>query len=202
MPRHKTFSPDAALDDVLELFWERGYHGTPIRMVADHLNLSRSSIYQTFGDKQALFVQALRRYGRCRVPGLGDDTLSPRGELVAMFEQTAAQREARGHSCLLIDTALELEHVDAPEVARVVGDALGNLEERLREAIDRGQAVAEIAGAVDSVQTARVLLCLYLGLYVRVRTAAGGAPALDAVLQQVQELLPAESYGGLSRARE
>ena len=60
---------------------ERGYHGTSMSVIAGHLKLSRSSIYQTFGDKQALFVQVLQRYGRCRVPGLGDDALSPRGEL-------------------------------------------------------------------------------------------------------------------------
>ena len=197
MPRTKTFSPDAAIDDVLELFWERGYHGTSMSVVAAHLKLSRSSIYQAFGSKQALFVQVLRRYGPCRVPGLGDDALSPRGELVAMFERTAAQREAQARSCLLIDTALELEHVDAPEVARVVGDALGDLEERLREAIDQGRAAAEIAAdVVDPVQTARVLLSLYLGLYVFIRTGAVGEPVLGAVLQQVRALLPAPSDAG------
>lgn len=191
MPRSKTFSPDAALDDLLELFCDRGYYGTPIRVVADHLNLSRSSIYVNFGDKQALFVQVLRRYGPCRVPGLGDAALSPRGELVAMFERTAAQREAQARFCLLINTALELEHVDAPEIARVVGDALGDLEERLREAVDRGQAVAEIAADVDPEHTSRVLLTLYLGLYVLIRAGAVGEPVLDAVLQQVRALLPA-----------
>lgn len=196
MPRTKTFSPDAALDDLLELFRERGYHGTPIRAVADHLKLSRSSIYQTFGSKQALFVQVLRRYGPCRVPGLGDAALSPRGELVAMFERTAAQREAPARFCLLINTALELEHVDAPKAARVVGDALGNLEERLREAVDRGQAVAEIAADVDPEHTSRVLLTLYLGLYVLIRAGAGREPVLDAVLQQVRALLPAPSDAG------
>ena len=48
MPRKKTFTIEFALDKAMELFWERGYQSTSMREIADHLGLSRSSIYATF----------------------------------------------------------------------------------------------------------------------------------------------------------
>ena len=49
----------------------------------------------------------------------------------------------------------------------------------------------EIAGDVDVVQTARALVVLYFGLYVLGRSVSAGAPALRAVVLQVQTLLRA-----------
>ena len=59
MPRKKTFSIDFALDGAMELFRERGYQGTSMLVIAAHLNLSRSTIYETFGTKWALFEQGV-----------------------------------------------------------------------------------------------------------------------------------------------
>ena len=61
MPRPKTFAVEAALDRAMELFRERGYAATTVQEVVETLGVSRSSIYITFGDKQGLFVQVLRR---------------------------------------------------------------------------------------------------------------------------------------------
>ena len=62
MPRKKTYTIESALDGAMELFSERGYHGTSMEAIAAHLKLSRSSVYFTFRAKSALFVQALRRH--------------------------------------------------------------------------------------------------------------------------------------------
>ena len=42
----------------MELFRERGYERTSMRMIAERLGLSRSSVYQTFGDKRRAIEQA------------------------------------------------------------------------------------------------------------------------------------------------
>ena len=108
----------------------------------------------------------LRRYGSARAPGA---------------ERVARRRVA---AC------------DAPEIARLVEAAVEDLQERFGHAIERGRVAGEIAASVDPVQTARVLLSLYLGMYVLVRSGAAGEPVLGAVLQQVQALLPATSVAG------
>ena len=193
MPRTKTFTIDSVLDRAMELFWERGYHGTSMQAIAAHLKLSRSSVYFTFRAKSALFVQALRRYqAEGRAPGLSElrGAVSPRAALVRVFEVSGPGGEERQPRALylLIETARGLKHRE-PEIARLVEETIEDLEVRFRGAIERGKAAAEIADRVDPVAVARVLLSLYFGLLVG--TGPAGERVQSAVLQQVEALLPA-----------
>ena len=178
----------------MELFWERGYQNTSMREIAEHLGLSRSSIYATFGDKHTLFVETLRRYGaRCRAPGLSDlgTAAAPRAALVRVFELAiadAGENQQRDH-CLLINTAMQLMYSD-PEVTQVVESAFLEMENSFRSAIERAVTGGEVAAAVDVVHTARSLLSIYLGLCVLVRSGAR-AEVLQAVTHQVEGMLPA-----------
>ena len=194
MPRKKTFTIDAVLDGAMELFSERGYHGTSMEAIAAHLKLSRSSVYYTFRAKSALFVQALRRYtGAGRAPGLSElsGAGSPRAALVRVFEVAADSKEERPPRALylLIETAKGLKHRES-EIARLVDETFLEMEGRFRDAIERGKEAAEIAADVEPVTVARVLLSLYFGLYVLAGSGTAGV-RLSAVLQLVQALLPA-----------
>lgn len=194
MPRKKTITVDAALAGALEVFAERGYHGTSMEAIARHLKLSRSSLYSTFPGKLALFVQVLQRYsGANSLPGLTElrDAGAPRAGLVGIFEMAAASREKRQPHVLylLIEAALGLRH-RGPEIGRLVDEVFQNLEGLFRGAVERGQAAAEIAADVDPIAVARVLVSLYFGWYV-IAGHDGAGEQQRAVLQQVAALLPA-----------
>src|SRR5262245_26615439 len=62
MVRTKQFDKHQALDEAMELFWERGYNATSISDLVDHLGVNRQSLYDTFGGKEDLFLAALDRY--------------------------------------------------------------------------------------------------------------------------------------------
>ena len=62
MPRAKEFTPDTVLEQAMELFWEQGYEATSAQDLVDHTGLSRSSLYNTFGSKQELYLRALDHY--------------------------------------------------------------------------------------------------------------------------------------------
>src|SRR5258708_28889038 len=62
MGRHKEFDQDEALHKAMEVFWARGYQGTSIQDLVVHMGINRQSLYDTFGDKHALYLQALDRY--------------------------------------------------------------------------------------------------------------------------------------------
>ena len=62
MPRPKSFDEDAVLAQAVELFRARGYEGTSLADLESHLGLGRQSLYNTFGDKQALYIKAMERY--------------------------------------------------------------------------------------------------------------------------------------------
>ncbi len=61
MARQKEFDRDEVLHKAMEVFWTRGYEGTSIQDLVKHMGINRQSIYDTFGDKHSLFLQALDR---------------------------------------------------------------------------------------------------------------------------------------------
>lgn len=62
MPDIKHFDPDAVLDSVVHLFWRNGAAATGIQDVVDTTGVNRSSLYNTFGGKNELYIAALQRY--------------------------------------------------------------------------------------------------------------------------------------------
>ncbi len=62
MARHKEFDRDEALQKAMDVFWARGYEGTSIQSLVGHMGINRQSLYDTFGDKHALYLQSLDRY--------------------------------------------------------------------------------------------------------------------------------------------
>jgi TetR/AcrR family transcriptional repressor of nem operon len=64
MARPKAFDQDKALQKAMHIFWDKGYDGTSMSDLTAAMGLSRSSLYETFGDKQDLFHAALEHYIR------------------------------------------------------------------------------------------------------------------------------------------
>jgi TetR/AcrR family transcriptional repressor of nem operon len=62
MARHKEFERDEVLHKAMEVFWSRGYEAASIQDLVRHMGINRQSLYDTFGDKHALYLQALDRY--------------------------------------------------------------------------------------------------------------------------------------------
>lgn len=191
MPRTKSFSPDDALVVVTELFLQRGFTALSMGEIAAALDLSRATVYITWGNKVRLFVTVMERYGPARLPGLRElyDAPSPRAALIRLF--ALAITGVAEQRCLVLGTIMELPRRPL-QIDRLIDRAVVDLERRFREAIERGQAAGEIADGVEPVQTARILFSLYLGVYVLVRSGAPGAvPVLGSVMAQVKALLPA-----------
>ena len=61
--RPRTFDPDIALRQALDLFWERGYEGTSLSDLAQAMGIASASIYACFGSKEDLFRRVMALYG-------------------------------------------------------------------------------------------------------------------------------------------
>src|SRR3569833_1374812 len=64
MARTKDFDEDEVLSRAMDLFWLKGYNGTSMQDLVDGLGISRSSLYDTYGDKHSLFLKSLENYKR------------------------------------------------------------------------------------------------------------------------------------------
>lgn len=174
MPRPREFDEGAALDAAIACFWQRGYEATSVRDLAESMGISGPSLYNSFGNKHALFLQALERYLdrglRARVARLGS-TLPPKQAIRQFFKEivdrSVNDRERRG--CLLINSALEVSAHD-PEFAAVIADRLGEIEAFFHRSIKAAQTDGTVSRERSAKDVARLLLGVLLGLRVLARS--------------------------------
>lgn len=60
--RPPKYDADAALDGALEVFWRKGFASTSLDDLAAAMNMNRPSIYNAFGDKEAIYRKAYERF--------------------------------------------------------------------------------------------------------------------------------------------
>jgi TetR/AcrR family transcriptional repressor of nem operon len=174
MSRPKLFDEDAVLDQAAQLFREHGFDGTSLADLETHLGLGRQSLYNTFGDKQALFLKALERYRRnvgdqalaqLNAPGAGLDAIR------AFFRTTVESLTAPGtrRTCLVINTILERGSQDA-DAAMCCNHARDGLERAFRRALANAKAGGDLSNGADIEATATLLVIQHYGLNVLAKT--------------------------------
>ncbi len=62
MGRPRRFREEDALDAAMRVFWQKGYEGTSLDDLTKAMKINRSSLYSTFGDKEALFRRVMEQY--------------------------------------------------------------------------------------------------------------------------------------------
>lgn len=62
MGRPKAYNRDKVLDDATQLFWQKGYHGTPLSELVAVTGLNKHSLYKEFGSKAGLFDECIACY--------------------------------------------------------------------------------------------------------------------------------------------
>ncbi|GAA3544679.1 TetR/AcrR family transcriptional regulator [Nonomuraea rosea] len=185
MARSKEFDPDAALQQALELFWERGYEATSMADLVERLGVARASIYATFGGKRELYLQALERYLQQRdvveqLSQPGPALPAVRAFLDSYVAECLADELRRG--CMVVNTAVEFAGRDA-DVSRKVTASWAGLETALAGTLVRARAQGEIPAGKDPHALARFLLVLLQGLRVLGRADPDPRRLRDAVDQ-------------------
>ena len=174
MPRPRTFDEAAALDAAIDCFWRRGYEATSVRDLTERMGIGGTSLYNAFGDKRALFVQALERYmdraTRERIRRL-ETSLPPKQAIRQFFreivERAVSDRDRRG--CFLINSAMEIAPHDT-ELGVEIAERLGEIEAFLRRSVRAAQADGSVPKDRDSREIARLLLGVLLGIRVLARS--------------------------------
>lgn len=62
--RPVTFDREEILEIALNLFWEKSFMSLSLKEIAKETGLTRASLYNTFGNKDVLFLEVLRLYIR------------------------------------------------------------------------------------------------------------------------------------------
>ena len=167
--RTKTFELDEIADAAMRVFWHRGYAATTIQDLVEGTGLSRSSLYDTFQNKEGLYQQALRRYSSVTTANVELLTSpgSPRTLIRQLLVRVAESElnDPRRRGCLVANASLELAgHDDA--VAELVMHNFQRLHKALQQLIERGQRTGEISTEKNARALARFFVATMQGLRV------------------------------------
>ncbi len=185
------FAPEAVVEAAMGLFWSRGYESTSLEDLEAGSRLGRSSLYNAFGSKQALYLRAVRHY----LERLGEYMFAPlehgRGGLADV--EAFLARLSRGLSsgmrvpgrprgCLVINGMVEFGGRN-----RAFSAASRDFTARFERAMGAALRRAAKRGEISSREVAgkgRLLMAIAMGIHVAARAGAPQAQvravALDA----------------------
>lgn len=174
MPRPKEFDPDEVLEKAMRLFWEQGYEATSMDDLIKRTGVHRGSLYETFGNKEQIFLAAFDRFSSCVSAPFAQRLLespTPLATLQAFFRENIVESYAQGmmqDGCMLANVAVEM----APhhkEVCCKVNQMLEARERVFHLALTRAQEQNELAQNKDVRSLAQYLNALALGIAVMIR---------------------------------
>jgi TetR/AcrR family transcriptional repressor of nem operon len=168
------FDKEASLQKAMRLFWRQGYETTSVQDLVDELGINRFSIYNSFGDKKALFLAALVHYRETVLkfliqPLLGAEPGKIRLDNYLIRLSKQLQTNSGELGCMIQNTSLSLIASDE-EVASILSEMFGDVRAALTKAIDdakeSGQISKSFAQDNESEVLANSILCQIQGVII------------------------------------
>jgi TetR/AcrR family transcriptional repressor of nem operon len=174
MARTKDFDENEVLTKAVHLFWYKGYNGTSMQDLVDGLGISRSSLYDTYGDKHALFIKALEKYKESasgEMCNIVRNSVSAKEAIKQLFDFTtsALLSDKQHKGCFIVNTAVEVAPHDK-EVSNMVCQNDKIVEDAFYQAIKKGQESGEITNKQDARALARFILNTVKGIRVSAKS--------------------------------
>ncbi|WP_224007607.1 TetR/AcrR family transcriptional regulator [Aureimonas sp. SA4125] len=192
MGRHREFDLDKVLDAALCVFWRKGYEGTSYADLTKAAGVERPSLYSAFGNKAALFHQALRRYDELYLGYVGEALELPTSrEVAAHILLNAAEHNTRfadRRGCLALNGALAASD-EAEPVRQALIDYRAEAQERLRERFERAKAEGDLPETASADALAAFVMAVTHGMAVQAK-AGFSRDALEAVAGQALSTWP------------
>jgi TetR/AcrR family transcriptional regulator, transcriptional repressor for nem operon len=167
MARPKEFDPERALTKAMNLFWRQGYENTSLEALMKEMGIARQSLYDTFGDKRALYLKALAHY-RDQTTGQMQKMLNEipsvrDGFAKLLYGMAAETREQHERGCLLLSANLQRDPKDAI-VRDFLRDNQARVEAIFLQALARAQKQKELSPKQDPAALARFFVVTIQGM--------------------------------------
>lgn len=190
MPRTKEFDPEVVLEQAMELFWENGFEATSAQDLVDRTGLNRSSLYNTFGSKQELYLRALDHYrqqGANAFEHLSDQFDSAREAIRYLLEDATPATEDDTRGCFLASATVERAHCDDQTRERV-RKSFDQMRDGFEALVEHGQTQGEFPEDRDPEAVAHSLANTYFGMQMMAKLGLPMAVFEDVVEEALQGL--------------
>jgi len=179
MARPLAFDADEALDAALDVFRAKGYEAASVGDLTSAMGINRPSLYNTFGNKEDLFRQALERYlqgpGSYLTTSLGQPTAL---DVVSAMLHGAVEVMASAQSpagCLLVHGALVTSDSATPIRRKLAAIRAGSCDD-LQRRLDRAVADGDLEAGSDTRRIALFVTTVLAGISVE---ASAGVTARE-----------------------
>ena len=203
MGRNREFDVDKALDAVLSVFWRKGYEGTSYADLTEAAGVERPALYSAFGNKEALFRQALARYDERYLGYIPEALELPTAREVAAHILMGAvdlnTRYPDRTGCLGINGALAASD-DAEPVRQALVEFRVAGQKQLRERFERAKAEGDLPKTAKPDALAAFVMTITQGIAVQAKAGAS-REMLKAVAEQALFTWPAASPVSRKRRR-
>jgi len=168
MPRKKAYDLDEVLVKAMHTFWQNGYERTSVRLLEKDMGINQFSIYDSFGNKQELFLEVLKKYknhvGNTFLKELKDSEgrLADIRKFLSDYSKTIREgKQANG--CLMVNTSLEVGHRDQ-KVLQQLELYFEFIKRILKNTLEKTKKIGEVSAEFDIERNALFLLGSLQGL--------------------------------------
>lgn len=146
--RPRTFDREEALKKAMLVFWEKGFEGATMADLIAAIGMKAPSVYAAFGNKDALFREAVELYkdkveqGPLKV--LNETTPILKALESSLNESVKMVSGAEASSCLIMASAINCapEHQEHVQHLRALrSDYKETLKKRFMRAIEEGEVI-------------------------------------------------------------
>jgi TetR/AcrR family transcriptional repressor of nem operon len=175
MPRPKEFDRNEALQKAIGVFCEKGYAAASTAELMRAMKISRQSMYDTFGDKRRLYLEAFQRYVADSVNeqiGYLEKSSSPLAGIEKMLLAFATRTERDGIvGCMGVNAICEFGRSD-PEVTSLGNTESTRLTAALERALRQAKSKKEISKTLRESAAAQFIRAMLSGMKVAAKAGA------------------------------
>ena len=165
-----------AVNKATELFWKKGFQGTKMRDLQNHLDMRPGSIYAGFGSKEGLFLQVLDCYVEQSISSIDEYNRLAVNPLEALKNFVSEYIFVDGklencRVCLLVKTVSESE-TSQPKLHNHALSGLRQVEQKFTALFTQAQQQALLSPKADPEQLGKWLQMQIMGLVMYSKNCA------------------------------
>lgn len=165
----RQFDEQRVIAIALDVFWRKGLQDATMQDLAAATGVQRGSLYNAYGDKEAIFLRAFDQYAGQFLETAGNALTQDNAAagLLNFFDVIIANMTSGSppRGCLTTRTALDAP-ISSPAVRQRVQSLLSGLERLIAEALS---SAPNKLSAIDAKRLARVVVTFTRGLAVMER---------------------------------
>jgi TetR/AcrR family transcriptional repressor of nem operon len=176
MARTKDFDENEVLTKAMHIFWSRGYNATSMEDLVGGLDISRSSLYNTYTDKHTLFIKALEHYQKIahtKIQEIINGSGSAKETIKKIIEQATVglSDNKKRIGCFMVNAEVEVAPHDK-KVNSLVCNNDQQIEDAFYQLIQKGKKSGEIKNRQDARTLARFISNTVKGMHVTAKSTS------------------------------